>query len=149
MLIFLCGIDIGFEYVGIEDGFGDVIEWIVGHEYTGLDMLEPKETDVTALFLFFVVLPLVAYFLLGRWSEVSKKKERLSLLTQCAGNEVLTMESVTAAPFIPLVLPLPKINNVHECARCYAPSTTRCSRCKSVRYWYDDQYIDFKCKSKT
>ncbi|KAL8135556.1 hypothetical protein AgCh_010262 [Apium graveolens] len=96
-------------------------------------MLEPKETDVTALFVFFVVLPLVAYFLLGRWSEVSKKKERLSLLTQCAGNEVLTTESVTAATFIPLVPPLPKIN-VHECARCYAPSTTRCSRCKSVRY---------------
>lgn len=98
-------------------------------------MLEPRETDVTALFLFFVVLPLVAYFLLGRWSELSKKKERLSLLTQCAGDDVLTTEYMTAANVIPLV-PLPKIN-VHECARCYAPSTTRCSRCKSVRYWYD------------
>lgn len=108
-------------------------DWIVGHEYAGSDMLEPKETDVTALFLFFVVLPLVAYFLLGRWSEVSKKKERLSLLTQCAGDEVFTTESVTAATLTPLVPPLPKIN-VHECARCYAPSMTRCSRCKSVRY---------------
>ncbi|KAK1362392.1 Ubiquitin carboxyl-terminal hydrolase 15 [Heracleum sosnowskyi] len=96
-------------------------------------MLEPKETHVTALVLFLVVLPLVAYFLLGRWSEVSKKKERLGLLTQCAGDEVFTTDSVTAATFIPLVLPLPEIN-VHECARCYATSTTRCSRCKSVRY---------------
>lgn len=110
-------------------------------------MLEPKETDVTALFLFFLVLPLVAYFLLGRWSEVSKKKERLGLLTQCAGDEVFTTESVTAATFIPLVPPSPKIN-VHECARCYAPSTTRCSRCKSVRYWYDQSFV-FKCISKT
>lgn len=110
-------------------------------------MLEPRETDVTVLFLFLVVLPLVAYFLLGRWSEVSKKKERLGLLTQCAGGEGFTTESVTAATFIPVVPPLPK-NNVHECARCYAPSTTRCSRCKSVRYWYD-QSFDFKCKSKS
>ncbi|KAL1820842.1 ubiquitin carboxyl-terminal hydrolase 15 [Daucus carota subsp. sativus] len=95
-------------------------------------MLEPRETDVPALFLFFVVLPLVAYFLLGRWSEVSKKKERLSLLTHCAGDEVFTTEPLSAATLIPLVQ-LPKIN-VHECARCYAPATTRCSRCKSVRY---------------
>ena len=103
-------------------------------------MLEPRETDVPALFLFFVVLPLVAYFLLGRWSEVSKKKERLSLLTHCAGDEVFTTEPLSAATLIPLAQ-LPKIN-VHECARCYAPATTRCSRCKSVRYWYD-QSFDF------
>lgn len=97
-------------------------------------MLKPRETDIPALFLFFVVFPLVAYYLLGRWSELSKKKETSSLLANCDAEESFRAESMTAATLIPLV-PLTKVG-IHECARCYAPSTTRCSRCKSVRYWY-------------
>ncbi|WOH03053.1 hypothetical protein DCAR_0522444 [Daucus carota subsp. sativus] len=95
-------------------------------------MLKPRETDIPALFLFFVVFPLVAYYLLGRWSELSKKKETSSLLANCDAEESFRAESMTAATLIPLV-PLTKVG-IHECARCYAPSTTRCSRCKSVRY---------------
>ncbi|KAL1817952.1 hypothetical protein ACET3Z_020526 [Daucus carota] len=95
-------------------------------------MLKPRETDIPALFLFFVVFPLVAYYLLGRWSELSKKKETSTLLANCDAEESFRAESMTAATLIPLV-PLTKVG-IHECARCYAPSTTRCSRCKSVRY---------------
>ena len=50
-------------------------------------MLEPRETDIPALFLVFVVLPLVTYIVRGKWSESTKKKERVSLLTQQAAEE--------------------------------------------------------------
>ncbi|KAL9437928.1 hypothetical protein AB3S75_023740 [Citrus x aurantiifolia] len=80
-------------------------------------MLEPREADVPVLFLVLVVLPLVAYVLLGKWSEAAKKRERISLLAQLAAEDALRVEAVPSL-----------------CARCFAPATTRCSRCKSVRY---------------
>ncbi|XP_058219926.1 ubiquitin carboxyl-terminal hydrolase 15 isoform X1 [Rhododendron vialii] len=95
-------------------------------------MLEPRETDLPALFLFLVVLPLAIYVLLGKWSEAAKKKERISLLAELAAEEALRAEAMAAASVVP-VIPVLK-NAVHECARCSGPATTRCSRCKSVRY---------------
>ncbi|KAK6229172.1 Peptidase C19 [Theobroma cacao] len=95
-------------------------------------MLEPREADIPALFLVLVVLPLVAYFLLGKWSETSKKRERISILAQLAAEEALRAETMAAASVIPLVAS--SKNGLHVCARCFGPATTRCSRCKAVRY---------------
>ncbi|GAB2284278.1 ubiquitin-specific protease ubp15 [Dionaea muscipula] len=95
-------------------------------------MLEPREADIPALFLVLVVLPLVTYILLGKWSEVSKRKERINLLAQLAAEESLRAEAMASASVIPLASP-PKIG-IHECALCHGPATTRCSRCKSIRY---------------
>lgn len=97
-------------------------------------MLEPREADIPALFLVLVVLPLVAYFLLGKWSEASKKREKITGLAQLAAEEALRAETMAAASVIPLV-PSSKIG-LHVCARCFGPATTRCSRCKATRYWY-------------
>lgn len=97
-------------------------------------MLEPREADIPALFLVLVVLPLVAYFLLGKWSEASKKQEQISLLAQLAAEEALRAETMAAASVIPLV-PSSK-NGLHACAWCFGPATTRCSKCKAVKYWY-------------
>ncbi|GLU14689.1 hypothetical protein SLE2022_312440 [Rubroshorea leprosula] len=95
-------------------------------------MLEPREADIPVLFLVLVVLPLVAYFLLGKWSEAAKKQERISLLAQLAAEEACRAEAMAAASVIPLV---PSVKNgLHVCARCSGPATTRCSRCKAVRY---------------
>lgn len=101
-------------------------------------MLEPREADIPVLFLVLVVLPLVAYFLLGKWSEAAKKRERIDLLAHMATEESFRAEAVptvaataTAFPFVS-----PSKNGIHVCARCLSPATTRCSRCKSVRYWY-------------
>ncbi|KAB2006331.1 hypothetical protein ES319_D11G337200v1 [Gossypium barbadense] len=95
-------------------------------------MLEPREADIPALFLVLVVLPLVACFLLGKWSEASKKQEQISLLAQLAAEEALRAETMAAASVIPLV-PSSK-NGLHACAWCFGPATTRCSRCKAVKY---------------
>ncbi|XP_019056064.1 PREDICTED: ubiquitin carboxyl-terminal hydrolase 15-like isoform X2 [Nelumbo nucifera] len=95
-------------------------------------MLEPREADIPALFLVLVVLPLVTYILLGKWNESAKKKERISVLAQLAAEEAFRAEAMAAASVIPVV-PSLKVG-FHECARCFGPATTRCSRCKSVRY---------------
>ncbi|GMI78336.1 hypothetical protein HRI_001502900 [Hibiscus trionum] len=67
-------------------------------------MLEPREADIPALFLVLVVLPLVAYFLLGKWSEVSKKREKISLLTHLATVEALRAETMASAVLFQLFL---------------------------------------------
>ncbi|KAK9268934.1 hypothetical protein L1049_000700 [Liquidambar formosana] len=95
-------------------------------------MLEPREADIPALFLFLVVLPLVTYILLGKWSDAAKKKEKITLLAQLAAEEASRAEAMAASSVLPPVSS--SKSGVHECARCFAPATTRCSRCKSVRY---------------
>ena len=97
-------------------------------------MLEPREADIPVLLLVLVVLPLVAYILLGKWSEVTKKRERISLLAQLAAEEAFKAEAMAVGNAIPLVSS--SKSGLHVCARCFAPAKTRCSRCKSIRYWY-------------
>ncbi|ONK81132.1 uncharacterized protein A4U43_C01F25640 [Asparagus officinalis] len=103
-------------------------------------MLEPREADLPVLFLVLVVLPLVTYILLGIWSETAKKKMRISTLAQLAAEEASRVDDVP----LPVIVPVPSVNVMppvpssriafHECAKCFAPATTRCSKCKSVRY---------------
>ncbi|XP_057453733.1 ubiquitin C-terminal hydrolase 15 isoform X2 [Lotus japonicus] len=98
-------------------------------------MLEPRESDIPVLFLVLVVLPLVAYILLGKWSETAKKRNRITLLAQLASEEALKAEDMAVADIIPQVSQVSSSKSeLHECARCSAPARTRCSGCKSVRY---------------
>ncbi|XP_073131404.1 ubiquitin carboxyl-terminal hydrolase 15-like [Henckelia pumila] len=92
----------------------------------------PRDIDISALFLFFVALPLVAYFLLGKWSEAAKRKNRISLIAKSAVEEALRVEDMAVGCVIPMVS-VPS-NGFHQCARCFGAATTRCSHCKSV--WY-------------
>ncbi|KAJ8616659.1 hypothetical protein MRB53_036031 [Persea americana] len=103
-----------------------------GHEYVGGDMLKPREADIPALFLVLVVLPLVTYIILGKWSEAAKKKARISMLAQLAAEEAHRVETLATATVVPAASS-PK-TGFHFCARCSSPATTRCARCKSVRY---------------
>ncbi|XP_027341225.1 ubiquitin carboxyl-terminal hydrolase 15 isoform X2 [Abrus precatorius] len=95
-------------------------------------MLEPRESDIPVLFLVLVVLPLVAYILLGKWSETTKKRDRINLLAQLAAEESLRAEEMAVADVLPPVSS--SKSELHGCARCSAPARTRCSRCKTVRY---------------
>ncbi|XP_072978403.1 ubiquitin C-terminal hydrolase 15-like [Typha angustifolia] len=95
-------------------------------------MLQPREANIPALFLFFVVLPLVSYICLGKWNEATKKKARIIMLAQLAAEEAHRVETMACADVMPVGPSLR--NGFHECARCLAPAITRCSRCKSVRY---------------
>lgn len=104
-----------------------------GHKYAGKDMLEPRESDIPALILVLVVLPLVAYILLGKWSEIATERNRINLLAQLATEEALKTDEMAVADVIPPISS--SKNGFHVCARCSSPARTRCSRCKSVRYW--------------
>ncbi|XP_047960196.1 ubiquitin carboxyl-terminal hydrolase 15-like [Salvia hispanica] len=95
-------------------------------------MLTPRETDVPALFIVFVVLPLVTYFILGKWSETSKRKEGISLIAGEAAEEALQVDPMAVGGILPVVH-MPN-SGIHQCARCFNPAGTRCSQCKSV--WY-------------
>lgn len=139
-------------------------------------MLEPRGADIPLLFLVLVVFPVVAYILLGKWSDISKKRGRANLLAQMAAEEALRAEievnvnrgvrfvaenralrtktkSVPAvrddfvagvsgtvaeqqrSESIAATCGAPVNKEIHVCARCFSPAKTRCSRCKSVRYW--------------
>lgn len=95
-------------------------------------MLEPRETDIPALFLVFIVIPLVTYFVLGKWSETSKRKEKISLIASGAAEEALQANHMAVGSITPVVH-LPN-SGIRECARCFGLARTRCSQCKSV--WY-------------
>lgn len=120
-------------------GSGKVVEPIIGYEFAEGDMLEFRQADIPALFLVFVVLPVVLYILLGKWSEASRKKERVKFLVEEAFVEPFRSEAMAASSDIPTVVPR-STTAFWECARCSIPATTRCSRCKSVRYWYVQSY---------
>ncbi|XP_010540128.1 PREDICTED: ubiquitin carboxyl-terminal hydrolase 15-like [Tarenaya hassleriana] len=96
-------------------------------------MLEPREADIPTLFLVLVVLPVVAYVLLGKWGEASERRERVNLLAQMAAKEALKSESLAVPSDVPVGFPS-KNNGLHVCASCSSPAKTRCSRCKSVKY---------------
>ncbi|WOK97183.1 ubiquitin carboxyl-terminal hydrolase 15-like [Canna indica] len=95
-------------------------------------MLQPREADLPILFFFLVVLPLVTHFLLGKWNESAKKKARIGTIAQLVTGEASQVEEKTSTHVLP-VLPSTR-TGFHECARCCASATRRCSRCKSVRY---------------
>ncbi|KAK8940270.1 Ubiquitin carboxyl-terminal hydrolase 15 [Platanthera guangdongensis] len=95
-------------------------------------MLKPREADIPALFVVLIVLPIITYILLGKWNEASKKNAKISLLARRAAEEALRAESMASADVLPGVPSLK--SGIHVCAKCFAPATTRCARCKSVRY---------------
>lgn len=118
-------------------------------------MLE-SSAAMSALLLVLVLLPLVVYVLLGKWGGAKAEGERVNLNDQYAAEEktgVLEMASVAAthlsnSPNIEAtVLPFsaPSNSGKHVCARCCAPAKTRCSRCKSIRYWYDHPLFLIMC----
>ena len=75
----------------------------------------------------------MAYILLGKWSETTKKRDMINLLAHLAAEEALRVEEMVVADVIPPVFA--SKNEHHVCSRCSAPARTRCSRCKIVRYW--------------
>ncbi|KAL6599517.1 hypothetical protein ACP70R_045654 [Stipagrostis hirtigluma subsp. patula] len=72
-----------------------------GYQDTVKDMLlQPTEVDVPALFNIFIVLPVLAYFLLGRWHDAVSKKARASVLAQQAAEEAFRVETMACPDVI-------------------------------------------------
>ncbi|CAL9241126.1 unnamed protein product [Arabidopsis halleri] len=60
-------------------------------------MLEPREADILILFLVLVVLPVVVYILLGKWSEASERREMINYHSQMEAEEALRSEAMAAS----------------------------------------------------
>lgn len=57
------------------------------------------------------------------------------------GEAPLNMDSFVNCPEVPPSCKSAEV--VSQCAVCLRPTTTRCSRCKSVRYWYALCWLDY------
>ncbi|XP_068644066.1 ubiquitin carboxyl-terminal hydrolase 17-like [Aristolochia californica] len=80
--------------------------------------------------LLFVFVFLVAGFVVRRkWRKAAARREEIVRLLVLASEESARAELEAAKEYIEATTVVR-----HQCAVCYSPTTTRCSRCKAVRY---------------
>lgn len=94
-------------------------------------MLVSGNIGLQVLFVF-VVFPVICLVIRRKWRLSVARKEEINRLLVLSSEEAFRAELEASArysssSFTPLG---------HQCAVCYSPTTTRCSRCKAVRYWY-------------
>ncbi|CAK9325561.1 unnamed protein product [Citrullus colocynthis] len=80
--------------------------------------------------LVFVVFPVLCLVIRRKWRLSVARKEEINRLLVLSSEEAYRAEleasaGYTSSSFTPLG---------HQCAVCYSPTTTRCARCKAVRY---------------
>ena len=77
-----------------------------------------------------ILVSLLAFVLVIRHKlrNAAVRKEEVTRLLEMVSNETAVVEAQTATEYTCY----PK----YQCALCFAPTTTRCSKCKSVRYWF-------------
>lgn len=80
-----------------------------------------------------VVLLIFGLFIRSMCRSATDKEEEITKLVAVAAKEAKLAELDASVGYGSVAsVPLKK---GHCCAVCYSPTTTRCSRCKAVRYW--------------
>lgn len=81
--------------------------------------------------------PLLALVARRRWRRAAARRAEVMRLALLAAEEAARAEE---ALWLGCRSPLPVVGGggpkMAVCAVCRSPTTTRCSRCKAVRYWY-------------
>lgn len=77
------------------------------------------------------VVPLIGLFVRHKWRVAAQRREEIRRLLIHAADEAARAEQEASVELSSVA-----ISNVFYCPVCYCLATTRCSRCKSVRYWY-------------
>lgn len=80
-----------------------------------------------------LVFPVIGLVLRHKWQLGMARKEEINRLMVFASEEAARVELQASFGYIPAPISLN-----HLCALCFSPTTTRCARCKAVRYWYSD-----------
>lgn len=75
-----------------------------------------------------------------RWKLAQARREEVEYLVRLAAEEAAREEMAAALAFVPASTESAGVENFganwrSDCAVCHRPTSTRCSRCKSVRYW--------------
>lgn len=78
------------------------------------------------------VVPVISFFIQRKWRLAVARQEEIKRLLVLASEEAARAE-IEASVGYSVVSTVPRY---YECPVCYSPATTRCSQCKSVRYWY-------------
>ncbi|KAF5739781.1 ubiquitin carboxyl-terminal hydrolase 16 isoform X2 [Tripterygium wilfordii] len=80
--------------------------------------------------VFCLVFPVIGLVIRRKWRFASARQEEIKRLLILASTEARRAEEEAFASYG--VLPPPSTN--YQCAVCLSPTTTRCARCKAVRY---------------
>lgn len=82
-----------------------------------------------------VVAPVIGFLIRRKWRLAVTRNEEIKRLLALAAEEAARAELEASAGYSASSA-VPISTTYHQCAVCYSPTTTRCSRCKAVRYWY-------------
>lgn len=78
-----------------------------------------------------LVFPLIGFVIRRKWRIAAVRKEEIKRLLVLASEEAARAELEASASYGTV-----SISRGYHCAVCFCPTTTRCARCKVVRYWY-------------
>lgn len=78
-----------------------------------------------------LVLPLISFLIRRKWRLSVARQAEIKKLLILASEEDARAELEASFGYGTVS----SSRNYHQCAVCYSPTTTRCARCKSVRYW--------------
>lgn len=84
-------------------------------------------------------LPLFGLFVRHKWRLAARRREEIRRLLIHAAKEAARAEREASVEFSAVA-----VSNIFHCPVCYCLATTRCSRCKAVRYWYANIFITFR-----
>ncbi|GMI78456.1 ubiquitin-specific protease 16 [Hibiscus trionum] len=77
-----------------------------------------------------LVLPLIGFFVRRKWRLSVARQAEIQRLLILASEETARAELEATVGYGAVSIS----RNYHQCAVCYCPTTTRCARCKTVRY---------------
>ncbi|KAJ0263355.1 Ubiquitin carboxyl-terminal hydrolase 16 [Hirschfeldia incana] len=100
-------------------------------------MLLVLDLGVSSLFLLIsLVLPLVAFvFVRRKWRLAALRREEIRRLVIHASEEAARAELEASVELYSSVYAVSNnVSSSFQCPVCYSPASTRCSRCKAVRY---------------
>lgn len=83
------------------------------------------------------VVPLIGFFVRRKWQLYVARQAEIKKLLVLASEEAAMAELEASVGYGTV----PISRNYHHCAVCYCSTTTRCARCKAVRYWYVNLFI--------
>lgn len=78
-----------------------------------------------------LLLPLIGFFVRRKWQFSVARQAEIKRLLILASEEAARVELEATIEYGTVSIS----RNYHQCAVCYCPTTTRCARCKGVRYW--------------
>lgn len=78
------------------------------------------------------IFPVIALFIRRKWRRAVARKEEIKRLLILASEEAARAEFEASYGYNTTVY----VTQHPQCAVCFSPTTTRCARCKAVRYWY-------------